>query len=382
MKADAKDLLRRTTRPWRVVFILYALVLTTATHWPSLDVGGESFEAPDKLIHMLAFAALLVLLWRTRWIRRVWQAGVIVLAWTVVDEVTQSLPILDRVFSGQDLAAGQLGVLVTLAWFWALAPIGGPANRARIAWQWFVIDDLYAGPLTWILSGLAGLGGGLLIGSVISLVLRNAGLDSIVNASAVVPSSVLLAGFAGGVAAGLAAVAAAVRRRARVLGEIRPCFSCGSPCREAAIGDDGSGPCPVCGAAFHAAQWSPSMVLPLSVAVRGAGRGALAGVGVLVAAWSGYAAILGLSIHFAPAAWALRAWEGLLPDMRLTVDVSLVCVAVAVAARVYRGRQALLYDRQHLRCRVCGHDLTGTEVRGGCGRCGECGTPFARLNND
>ncbi len=381
MQADAKDLLRRTTRPWRAVFVAYALMLTTGTHWPGLDIGGDSFEAPDKIIHALSFAGLLVLLWRTRWVPRLWQAGVIVLAWTVFDEVTQALPVLHRVFSAQDLLASQLGVVVTLVWFRALAPVGGPANRLRIAWLGFVIDDLFARPGPWVITSLAGAGGAIIIGPATWAILSNVDLDAIVRTTTVVPASITIGGFAGGVAAGVVAVAAGVRRRAVKLAETRPCFACGNFCIEAEVGDDGRGPCPACKGVFHAGQWAPSMVLPLSVVVRGMGRAALAGAGVIVAAMLVYGLALVLSIHVATAAWLLRTWDGLLPDMRLTIDLALIAVAVARAVHVYRGRQAPLYDRQHIRCRCCDHDLAGTRLTRGCGRCGECGTPFARITD-
>ena len=371
MKAEAKDLLRRRAWPWRAVFVAYALALTTATHWPALDLGrvvGGGFESPDKLIHTLVFAGLLVLLWRTRWVPRVWQVGVIVLAWTVFDELTQALPVLNRTSSVQDLVASQIGVVVTLAWLWALAPVGGPANRVRIAWLAFVIDDLFARARTWVLTGLAGAGGALAIGAATWAILNAVDLDPIVRASVVVPESVILGGFAGGVTAGVAAVAAGLRRRARTLGAIHPCLACGTSCRETGVGDDGRGPCPLCGTFFHTGQWSPPTMLPLSVVARGVGRAALVGAGVLVAA---------MVVYFG----VLRSWEGLLPDMRLTIDLALIAVAVAVAVRVYRGRQAVLYDRQHVCCRWCDHDLAGTEVTHGCGHCGECGTPFARFTD-
>ncbi len=371
MKADAKDLLRRNTRPWRAAFVVYALLLTTATHWPALDIGriaGGGFESPDKIIHPLAFAGLLVLLWRTRWVPRVWQAGVIVLAWTVFDELTQALPVLSRTFSVQDLVASQIGVVVTLAWFRAHAPVGGPANRLRIAWLGFVIDDLFARPGTWVLTGLAGAGGAVVIGTATWAILSTVELDAGVRTSIVVPEWITVGGFAGGVAAGLGVVAAGVRRRSRTLGVIRPCLACGASCRDIDFGDDGRGACPVCGTLAHMGQWAPPMVLPLSVVARGVGRAGLVGAGVLVAAMVVYALVR-------------RSWEGLLPDMRLTVDLALIAVASAVAVRVYRGRQAVLYDRQHVCCRWCDHDLAGTEVTHGCGRCGECGTPFARFTD-
>jgi len=358
VKADAKDLLRRNTGPWRAAFVVYALVLTTATHWPALDLGriaGGGFESPDKILHPLAFAGLLVLLWRTRWVPHVWQAAVLVLAWTVIDELTQALPVLKRTFSVQDLVASQIGVVVAVMWIRALVPVGGPANRVRIAWLGFVIDDLFAHPLTWVLSGLAGLGGAVVVGTATWAI-----------QSTVVPNWITIGGFAGGVGAGLAVVAAAVRRRARTLGVIRPCFACGTSCRDIDFGDDGRGACSVCGTFSHMGQWATPMVLPLSEVARGVGRAGLVGAGVFVAAMLVYVPVL-------------RSWEGLLPDMQLTIDLALIAVAVAVAVRVYRGRQAVLYDRQHVCCRWCDHGLEGTEVTHGCGRCGECGTPFARF---
>ena len=357
--------------PWRAVFVVYVLLLTTATHWPALDIGrlvGGGFESPDKIIHMLAFAGLLVLLWRTRWVPRAWQAAVIVLAWAAFDELTQALPVLNRTFSMQDLVASQLGVVVTLAWIRAFMPVGGPANRVRIAWLGFVIDDLFARPLTWVLAGLAGVGGAVAIGTLTWAILGTVELDASAGTSIEVPKLITVGGFVGGVAAGLAAVATGVRRRVRTLAVIRPCLACGTSCLDVDFGDDGRGACPACGTVCHAGQWALSTVLPLSVVARGVGRAGLVGAGVLVVAMLAYALVL-------------RSWEGLLPDMRFTVGLALIGVAAAVAVRVYRGRQAVRYDRQHVCCRWCDHDLADTEVTHGCGRCGECGTPYARFSD-
>jgi len=119
----------------RVVFVLYALALTTATHWPALDLdtGIKTIPATDKIIHMIAFSGLFVLLWRTRWVPRIWQAALIVVVWAALDEVSQSIEVLQRTFSAQDMVAGQLGVVTTLAWYWALAPVEKTASRTRTA---------------------------------------------------------------------------------------------------------------------------------------------------------------------------------------------------------------------------------------------------------
>jgi hypothetical protein len=291
------------------------------------------------------------------------------------------LPVLNRTFSIQDLVASQIGVVVTLAWIRALVPVGGPANRLRFAWLGFVIDDLFARPSMWIVTALAGAGGAVVIGTATWAILANVELDAIVRGSVVLPASITVGGFAGAVAAGLAAIAAGLRRRVRTLGQVSPCFACGLNCRDAVVGDDGRGPCPACGTIFHTGQWSPPMVLPLSVVARGVGVAVLAGAGVLVTAMLLYGLASALSSRIDLFAALLRSWEGLAPDMRLTIDVALIAVAVAVAVRVYRGRQARLYDRQHICCRWCDHDLSHTEVTKGCGRCGECGTPFARVTD-
>ena len=72
-------------------------------------------------------------------------------------------------------------------------------------------------------------------------------------------------------------------------------------------------------------------------------------------------------------------WQRLTLDMRLAVVVTLVGLALATGVRIYRGRQARLHDRQHLQCRGCGHDLTGTTLTQGLGTCPECVAPFAKI---
>lgn len=132
----------------RVIFVLYALALTTATHWPALTIGTETYPAPDKIIHMIAFSGLFVLLWRTRWVPRIWQAGLIVLVWALIDELSQSIEVLQRTFSVQDVVAGQLGVVVTLAWYKALAPV----HRGRIRYQTFAaVGVIVAGIVLYVL---------------------------------------------------------------------------------------------------------------------------------------------------------------------------------------------------------------------------------------
>ena len=70
---DAKQLTqqdhrRKVTRLWRVGFVMVALALTVATHWPALQLGPEGYSAPDKILHMIAYGTLVLLLAQTRWV--------------------------------------------------------------------------------------------------------------------------------------------------------------------------------------------------------------------------------------------------------------------------------------------------------------------------
>ena len=109
-------------------------------------------------------------------------------------------------------------------------------------------------------------------------------------------------------------------------------------------------------------------------AARGTIPATAAGGAILLGALAIWGLALGLSIHVTAAQSLLRGWEALLPDMQLAVDMALVAVALAVSVRVYRRRQAPLYDGQHRRCRCCDQLLTETVVTRGLGRCSECGT--------
>jgi ribosomal protein L37AE/L43A len=355
------------------VFVLYALVLTVATHWPALALGTEQQPAPDKLLHMLVFGGLVILLWRARWVRPAWLVVLLILVWVVVDELTQGMPILRRNFSWQDMVAGQLGVILVGAWWWALGPTGGAPNRLRLAYQAFIVTDLCARRRAWLLAVAAGLGGGAVFGVAAWLVFRAAG--SVYGN----PGNVIVAVIVGAVAAAQVTLAAMFGPRARALADHRPCFACGGSCHEAPFGEAGRGRCPSCGLSIHRGQWSPPMQLPMSAALRGAGRAGLAAVGLIALAVGLYSVLLMLSMRLTVAKDLLGVWQRISLDMRLAVDLTLVGLALAMGMRIYRSRQARLHDRQHLECRSCGHDLTGTTVTQGLGTCPECGAGFAKI---
>jgi hypothetical protein len=116
----------------RGVFVLYAIVLFVATHWPKLKIESVEIERPDILIHIGAFAAWSWFLLFSGVVRQssVWKtAG---LAWVCgaiyagIDESLQAIPIVQRTAAWDDYIADVGGVtLGCLVW------LAGAAMRQR-----------------------------------------------------------------------------------------------------------------------------------------------------------------------------------------------------------------------------------------------------------
>lgn len=157
------------TKLWKAAFVIYALLLTTATHWPRLQLGTEESPWPDKLLHMLAFGGLAFLFIQTRWVRRIWLCALLITVWTLFDEFSQSLPILGRQASWGDALAGLMGIAVVVAWLWALGVIGGFANRLRLTQQRFLLAQLLEKPHNWLILSACALCGAVLIGGIVGL---------------------------------------------------------------------------------------------------------------------------------------------------------------------------------------------------------------------
>lgn len=166
----------RAARPWRVLFVLYAIALTVGTHWPQLELHLVDLPAPDKVLHMLGFGGLAFLLWRTRWVRMQrggWPLAIIMLAWAAIDELTQAIPILGRTFSWLDILGGWLGIMLVLVWIWATKPIGSDAAQARYRVNERIVDDLFLQPRTWAMIVVAGLLGTAILGMPMALYVRS-----------------------------------------------------------------------------------------------------------------------------------------------------------------------------------------------------------------
>ena len=111
----------QSPRLWRIAFIAYLVLLTTATHWPRLALGPE-VPVNDKEIHIAVFATFTFLLWRTRWIANLGLVALVALLWAGLDESSQAIPAVHRTACWPDYfanAAGVLGMTAAL-WMWTL----------------------------------------------------------------------------------------------------------------------------------------------------------------------------------------------------------------------------------------------------------------------
>ena len=378
MTSNETKYLRRLTKPWRLVFVLYTCALTVATHWPQLDIGAETQPAPDKLLHLFAFGGLAFLLIQTRWLRTIWAVGVLTFMWTLLDEITQALPVLGRQSSVTDILAGELGVALVVTWAWALGSIGGVANRTRLAQQHFLLAELFRQPRTWIIVASAALLGALLTGGSIALAMKfvftRYGGEQL--------SKILVAAMVGALAGTQVSLAGLLSRVAAGRVKQHPCFGCGSSCSAVRFDSAGQGRCPQCDASLQFGQWAEPMQLPLSAAARGVVPAVVLAGGMLIAGAASLLVLLRLSRQFAWANDLIRTWHDFPPDMQTAVDLTAIALIAALAVRIYRRRQARLHDRQHLNCRACEHDLRGTPITQGVGVCPECGAPFVRFASD
>jgi quinol-cytochrome oxidoreductase complex cytochrome b subunit len=121
---------------WRWTFVIYYIILSTATHWPGMRVGRPGPIPIDKILHIIAFAGLAGFLMLTRWCdrqstrafatRNILRSTLVALAAAALDELAQGLPGQDRFVTWSDFAANAAGIaaatLVALFIF-------KPANR-------------------------------------------------------------------------------------------------------------------------------------------------------------------------------------------------------------------------------------------------------------
>ncbi|MFI4898797.1 MAG: hypothetical protein ACIARR_13365 [Phycisphaerales bacterium JB059] len=101
----------------RAAFVLYALTLLVATHWPQLSIRGP-IERPDLVIHVGAFGLWTLLLILAAFFGRAFSrrnilvGGAIGAVYAPLDELSQGLPGLERVVAVDDAMANLLGVFL------------------------------------------------------------------------------------------------------------------------------------------------------------------------------------------------------------------------------------------------------------------------------
>lgn len=120
----------------RGTFVAYLVALTIGTHWPKLQIEGP-VERPDLWIHFAAYGGLCVLGAASAWFgpalsrRNVLATAAITGVWSVVDEVTQGIPVLHRHVSLLDALANLGGVALATGALLVLGsakPAGGSSR--------------------------------------------------------------------------------------------------------------------------------------------------------------------------------------------------------------------------------------------------------------
>ena len=365
---------RRSRVAWRAVLAAGAFLLLLGTHWPNLTMS-EGVPGSDKTIHLAAFGGITWLLWRARWTQSRWLTLLFAAAFALLNEWSQGLPLVNRHVSSADAIANLLGVMVAGLWLWALAPVGGPVNRRRLAtaqhaWERiFLRWRIWLALLVWVMPCAV-----IAIWAFLRLPSDSARL-------------VILGSMVAAFMLVHAVIVWAWRRSLAVVRRERRCLCCDAPVPAAPQDADlpdpsfAGGVCILCEQSHARATWAALGAPSLRAMWR---AGGLSFTMLLV----GCSALLGLILLF-PVLHAAALSRGHVPGassfmrtlmldsgMSQAVDLALLLSLLAFAVRLYRSRiAAALHDRAD-RCVTCGHLLLGTPLRGGVGRCGECGQGF------
>jgi len=360
---------RRATRHWRIVTLVYLAALTTGTHWPELRVGVGPGPPPDKVLHLLAFGGLTLLVWQCRLFKRIWQAGLACALWVLVDEWTQSLAILNRQSSWQDVIAGELGVICGVVWNTATMPTGPRPARWRRKMFDRVVQQRLA---TW--RGWIALGGGASVIGVASATLSV--LFALASSRLGMPEPSLQ--IAALIAFSLAFVFGVFvvfdqwwERDARDVDKV--CFECGRDCNRVDFSRSGWGLCMHCGTTVHAGQWIVAPRLRIRAQVEGLIAGATMTfmTGLITLSWA-------LAMLAGPRALdsSPSTTHPLYSVALLTAILIASSFGISVARAVMVKRLAL-YEPT---CANCGYDLRFISSGTAMVRCPECGSEFARVS--
>ena len=364
---------RLALRNIRIVATLYLLVLIVATHWPKLRIVAG--DAPiDKLMHFAGFGLAAVAVYLAQWCVRWWVLLVVMLAFTLLDEITQSTLSYGRVFSFADIVAGWLGVVVVVALVHGFRPVGGrQARKRRQLW----IDgaaSLLARPAPWMIICMSGALGAM-VGGVLLIT-----LDSIYPRPH--PNRAMLMGaLVGGLGLAHWTFEVGLRRELRLIRSERRCGGCGAGQDPKDHPSDGMVCCSSCERRTPSIDWELPTSLSQGLLIHAIFRPLLiAGICllVLVAGWGSLLGVRDQPLIIDFEVW----WRQLGYESQGVVDLTVGGLLVAGVISAFRGRLARAVDRQDVRCLACGQDLNGVPSHDGHGRCPECGERFSESESD
>jgi hypothetical protein len=278
---------------------------------------------------MVVYALLAAGVWFSGWIRSLgllWIAGAV---WAALDEWTQGFAIIGRRPDVEDWVADVMGVTIAIAWIVAMRPIGEWETRRRRATRDDAMARLFGQIWPWptVLVGAA-------IGSAAALPI----FLWIGARSWAMPSRQVV--ITGVIVIALASAHATVEILLRLTTlEKRP-------------------------------------MLPDRVMGRLMAGPVLAAFAVLVLITVLAQVMLALRLHFFVAALFDEWYRMRSQTLRAAIDLALILLLAAWAARRARRNVAARVDRAHLECLRCDQSLTGVPIAGRFGTCPECGTAY------
>ena len=345
----------RMYRPWRVVFVVYAVLLIVATHWPNLVIGEPGEPSPDKLLHFGASAVFVILLRLTGWCRSAVQAVGLGLLFVVVDELTQATLAVGRQWSRADIAAGILGTVCAGTWLlafqeWPWTPLHLKSHRRRLMHA-LAIECADAKTWTRTVPAIVIVAATAMGIVVVLLRLGSAGDITTVHAGIAV-----VVGLMVGTGVTFAVLPPSLRRRLEAHDAARTCQSCGASCAKIAIDASGNARCAACQATQHATQWCAPV--RRSTSERRASHFALRAC-VFVPASALVSTIVGILllnvIIFGTSTWSLTLTSGAPVDVVVMTTLSTTLLAIWALLRAY------LQDRlaPPSACMACDCELDG-----------------------
>ncbi len=364
---------RLALRNIRLVAGLYLLVLIVLTHWPKLEVVSDG-PPIDKLMHFIAFGLAACAVFLAQWCVRWWVLLPVMLGFTLLDEITQATLSTGRVYSGADIVAGWLGVLVVVALVHAFRPLGGPSAMYRRQ-QWLDgASSLLARPAPWMIIFISGALGAL-VGGVILVT-----LDSYYPRPH--PARAMLLGALVG-SLGLAhwTFEGGLRRELQLMRQQRRCAGCGAPQDAEGLSEDAELACPACGHANRVIDWEPQTTLSKGLLIHAIFRPLITSglcLLLLVVTW-------GVLVGFRDDPRVIDFdlwWRQLGYESQAVMDLTVGGLLAALTISGFRRRVARAVGLQASRCLACGQDLHGLSTSGGLGRCPECGQWFSEIESD